>query len=62
MPKMSSTDAIIHAAQDLIHALKNPAPASPLVTLGNLRKESLRSLADIFVKVTSPAEPPRVPI
>ena len=26
MPKMSSTDATIHAAQDLIHALKNPAP------------------------------------
>ena len=34
-PQMSSTDAIIHAAEDLIHALKNSVPATPLVTLEN---------------------------
>ena len=35
MPKITSTDATIHAAQDLIHALKNTAPARALFTLVN---------------------------
>ena len=35
MPKMSSTDATIHVAQDLIHALHNPAPYIPHVILVN---------------------------
>ena len=61
MPKMSYTDAKIHAAQDLIHALQNPAPANPLVALVNLHKEKLRYLTEIFEK-NSPAVPPRVPI
>ena len=39
MPKMSSTDATIYAAHDLILGLQNPAPASPLFTLGNTHKE-----------------------
>ena len=38
MPKMSSTDYTIHVALYLIYALKNPAPASPLVTLLNSHK------------------------
>ena len=42
MPKISSTDATIHAAQDLIHGLKNPAPFSPLATLGNSHNEAFR--------------------
>ena len=32
---MSSKDATFHAAQDLIYALQNTSPASPLVKLGN---------------------------
>ena len=43
MPKFSSTDATIHAAQDLIHELQNPAPDIPLVTLVNVHKEALIS-------------------
>ena len=35
MPQMSSKNAKIHAVQDLINALQNPTPASPLVKLGN---------------------------
>ena len=35
MPQMSSMDSTYHAAQDLIYALQNPAPASPLVRLGH---------------------------
>ena len=60
MPKMSSTDAKVRAAQGLICEIHNPAPDIPLVTLGNTHKEALRSLADIFLKPTSPAVPPRV--
>ena len=32
---MSSMDATYHAAQDLIYALQNLEPASPIVNLGN---------------------------
>ena len=62
MTKISSTDASIYAAQYLIHALNNSAPEIPLVTLGNLHKESLRSLSEIFVISTYPAVPMRVPV
>ena len=62
MPKMSSTDATIHAAQDLIHALDNSSPESQLVTLGNSQKEEFISLLEILGKATSPAVPPKVPI
>ena len=31
MPRMSSMDATYYAAQDLIYALQNPVPSSPLV-------------------------------
>ena len=59
---MSSTDDTIHSERDLIHALKNPAPNIPLVTLVNDHKEELVSLAYIFGKSTSPESPPRIPI
>ena len=62
MPNMSSTDATIHAAQDLIHALQNTEPASPLVTPGNAHKEALISLEETFVKAPPPAVPLRAPI
>ena len=41
MPQMSSMDATYHAAQYLLYALHNPAPAIPLVKLGNGHKEAL---------------------
>ena len=62
MPKMSSTDATIHSALELIHALHNLEPGIPLVTLVNLHKESLKYLAEIFAKLTSSAVPPGVTI
>ena len=46
----------------LIRSLKNSAPASPLVTLGNSHKKVLRSLKEIFGKATSLEESPRVSI
>ena len=62
MPKTSSPDATIHAAQVLIHEIHNTAPDRSLVTLGNEHKQSFKSIAEIFGKTTSPEEPPRVPI
>ena len=47
---MSSTDAPIHDAHNLIHALQNTAPARPLVKLGNAQKEALRYQSGIFGK------------
>ena len=62
IPKMYYKDAIIHSPQDLIGELQNPAPAIPLVTLGNIHNKALISLENIFIKLTSPAVPPRVPL
>ena len=62
MTNMSSKDATFHFAQDLIYAQQNPAPASPLVKLGNGNKEALRTLAEIFRKSIPPEVPPRVPV
>ena len=62
MPNMSSTDATIHASQYLICALQNPAPANPILKIGNAHREALRYLAEILTKSTPPAVPPRVPV
>ena len=62
MPPMSYMDANYHSAQDLIYALHNPSPTSPLVELGTGHKESLNTLAKIFRKANPPAVPTRVPV
>ena len=61
MPKISSIDATFYAAQDLIYALHNPAPESPLFKLVNGNKEALRTPAEIFRKANPPAAALRVP-
>ena len=61
MPKMSSTDATIHASRDLIHAIQNTAPEIPLFKIGNSHKEALIYLAEILGKTSSPEVPQRVP-
>ena len=60
MPKLYSKNATINSTEDLIHELKNLAPVSPLVTLVNLHKEAMISLAEIFGKETSQELPLRV--
>ena len=62
MPQMSSMDATYHAAQDFIYAIDNPAPARPLVKLGNGHKEAFRILAEIFRKANPTAVPTMVPV
>ena len=62
MPYMSSTDATFHTRQDLIYALQNPEPTRSLVRLGNVHKDSLRTLAEIFIKPNPPEVPLRVTV
>ena len=57
MPHLSSTDAAMHAAKDLAHALLNPAPAAPFATLSTARLEAIKQLSDIFSEATT-QEPP----
>ena len=59
---MSSIDAMIHAAYDLIHPLQNPAPVSPIVTIINAHKGALIYLAYIFRKESPLVVPLRVPV
>ena len=54
MPQMYSMDATYHSAQDIIHALQNPAPASPLVKLGHGHNKALKTLAEILIKANPP--------
>ena len=61
-PKMSSIDATIHAAQDLIYSIQNPAPEISPEKLGNGQKKALRTLEEIFRKATPLETPPRVPV
>ena len=61
MPQMSFTDAIIHASQDLIYALQNTTPGSPLVKQGNEHKEALITLSKKSRKANPLEVPPRVP-
>ena len=62
VPQMAFTDATYHATQGLIYSLHNPAPEIPLFKPGNVQKEALRTLAEIFKKANPPALPPRVPV
>jgi hypothetical protein len=59
MPRLSSTDTITKLALDLIHALRNPAPAAPFTKLGEERLAALHQLATIFCTATTQS-PPRV--
>ena len=48
MPRLSSADAAMRAANDLIAALRNPHPSAPFPHLGDQRLDALAQLAKIF--------------
>jgi hypothetical protein len=50
MPFLSSSQAAMAAARDLVTALNNPAPASPICSLANIQREQLHQLADMFTQ------------
>jgi hypothetical protein len=56
MPEQSSADAAIRAAQELIHALKHPEPATPFQRLSNEHLQALQDLADIFASAAPRVE------
>ena len=56
VPSTSSQDAAISAANDLLYALKNLAPFSPTLQLGDEKLRALEKLAEIFNNnITSPS-------
>ena len=59
---MSSTNAIIHAAQDLICVLKNTAPVIPLFLVEKYTQGVIEMPSRDCWKSTSLTEPPRVPV
>ena len=48
LPKISSIDAAIIAANDLTYALTHLGPTSSTMILGNERTRALRQLSNIF--------------
>ena len=48
MPRLSSQDAAIRAAQELTAALQHPHPAMPIAPLSNTNRNALKQLATIF--------------
>ena len=48
VPSTSSQDAAISTAHDLLYALKNSAPSSPILQLGDEKIRALEKLAAIF--------------
>ena len=62
MPHISSIDATICAADDLIYALQNPAPESQLFKLGNGKKGGIEYPRGNIQKIKPPEVPPRVPV
>jgi hypothetical protein len=62
MPQLSSADAAIRAAIDLCWTLHNPAPASPLTSIGDAQMDAIQKLADIFdVAAAHPAPTKHTP-
>ena len=62
MPKTSSADAAVVAAQQLTAALRNPSPATPLALLFDEHRAALNQLSGIFDNLKSKhnSAPPRV--
>ena len=69
MPTLSSVDLVLAAAKDLITALQNPSPGSPLAPTTDSQTAALKQLADIFqdcaqrsplLEATKGASEPRV--
>jgi hypothetical protein len=65
MPRLSSTDRLIMAANDMTDALQNPHPEAPFTQVGDYTISALTALAEIFKlklqKVQTPALPAAPP-
>ena len=53
MPETSSNDRAAAAIEDLVDALRNPAPASPFLNMGTTTNDAIRQLQALIKKPTS---------
>eukprot|EP00957_Ditylum_brightwellii_P130404 9947755-Ditylum_brightwellii.AAC.1 len=53
MPAISSKDIVVHAAEQLSHALQHPYPATPYHQFGAKQMQALQQLAHIFCTMTN---------
>jgi hypothetical protein len=53
IPTLSSADAAMQAASDLIYVLEHPMPATPF-DIGNVQVQAIQQLANIFQHATKP--------
>ena len=54
MPLASSTDLILAGIQDIVHALNNPSPGSPLAPLTDSHHDALVQLTTVLTSVARP--------
>lgn len=56
MPTASSVDLVIAGTKDILHALQNPSPGSPLAPLADTEVAVLKTLTDILLNRSNSAE------
>ncbi|KAI2488787.1 hypothetical protein MHU86_25841 [Fragilaria crotonensis] len=67
MPLASSTDLILAGIGDILHALRNPTPGSPLAPLTDSHYDALTQLTSILTSLAAPTRtlkgaPPTTPV
>jgi hypothetical protein len=62
MPHSSSNDLIVAALHDIVHALHNPSPKSPLAPCTDSQSQALRQIVDILTTNTATEESPAPPL
>jgi hypothetical protein len=58
MPDSSSNDTIVAALHDIVHALKNPSPKTPLAPSTDSQSQALRMIVELLHNATSADESP----
>jgi hypothetical protein len=58
MPDSSSNELIVAALHDIVHALQNPSPKSPLAPGTDSQTQALRMIVELLAKSTASAEAP----
>jgi len=62
LPLASSTDLILAGIQDIVHALNNPSPGSPLAPLTDGHVAALQNLTELLTNIVTPAPVDLLPL
>jgi hypothetical protein len=62
LPDSSSTDVIVNCLQDILHALKNPAPKSPLAPRTGTQSQALHDLVTLLGSLPAQHHAPVAPL